>query len=118
VTVQVELRGLEVYGYHGVREEERRDGRAFVYDVDFDVSDAALSDRLEDAVDYREVAAKVKQVSDSRSFLLIEALAGAVADALFDSFPVERVRVCVRKPGVRPSGLQTEYSAATVERSR
>jgi dihydroneopterin aldolase len=118
MTVLVELHGLEVYGYHGVREEERRDGRTFVYDVAFDVSDGALSDRLDDAVDYREVAAKVREVSDSRSFLLIEALAGAVADALVGSFPVERVRVRVRKPGVRPAGLETEFSAATVERTR
>ena len=31
MTVVVELHGLEVFGYHGVREEERRDGRTFVY---------------------------------------------------------------------------------------
>ena len=89
-----------------------------LYDVLLEVSDAALSDRIEDTVDYREVAARVREVSDSRSFQLIEALAGAVADALADSFPVQRVRVRVRKPGVRPGGLQTEYSAATVERAR
>ena len=118
MTVVVELHGLEVFGYHGVREEERRDGRTFVYDVLFEVSDAVLSDRLEAGVDYRDVAARVREVSDSRSFQLIEALAGAVADALFEAFPVQRVRVRVRKPGVRPSGLQTEFSAATVERSR
>jgi 7,8-dihydroneopterin aldolase/epimerase/oxygenase len=118
MTVLVELRGLEVFGYHGVGEHERREGRTFVYDVELDVSDSALSDRLEDTVDYRDVAARVRDVSDSRPFLLIEALAGAVADALFEAFPVERVRVRVRKPGVRPSGLATEFSAATVERSR
>jgi 7,8-dihydroneopterin aldolase/epimerase/oxygenase len=118
MSVAVELHGLEVYGYHGVRDEERRDGRTFVYDVLIEVDDAALSDRIEDTVDYREVAARVQEISDSRSFHLIEALAGAVADALLESFPVARVRVRVRKPGVRPSGLQTEYSAATVERSR
>src|SRR5205085_2270955 len=84
---------FELVGRHGVREEERRDGRTFLYDVRLEVSDSALSDRIEDTVDYREVAASVREVSDSRSFQLIEALAGAVADALAGSFPVERVRV-------------------------
>ena len=118
MSVLVELHGLEVFGRHGVREEERRDGRTFLYDVTLEVADTALSDRIEETVDYREVAARVREISDSRSFQLIEALAGAVADALVAEFPVARVRVRVRKPGVRPSGLQTEFSAATVERVR
>ena len=116
--MRVELRGLEVFGYHGVDEEERRAGQPFLYDVLLDVSDAALSDQIEDAVDYRQVAARVREVSDSRSFNLLEALAAAVADAVAESFPVERVRVRVRKPNVRPAGLAVEWSAATVERAR
>ena len=73
----VELEGLEIFGRHGVLEDERRDGRNFFYDISLEVSEAALSDRLEDAVDYRDVAACVQEVSDGRQFQLIEALAGA-----------------------------------------
>ena len=113
----VELEGLEIFGRHGVLEEERRDGRAFFYDISLEVSEAALSDRLEDAVDYREVAACVQEVSDGRQFQLIEALAGAVADAIAQRFPVERVRVRVRKPDPDPAGLQVAYSAAIAERA-
>lgn len=112
----VELEGLEIFGRHGVLEEERRDGRTFFYDISLEVSEAALSDRLEDAVDYREVAACVQEVSDGRQFQLIEALAGAVADAIAERFPVEHVRVRVRKPDPRPAGLPVEYSAAIAER--
>jgi dihydroneopterin aldolase len=111
--ILVELHGLELFGYHGVLEEEQRDGQTFTYDVELGVGDGALSDRIEDAVDYRDVAAVVREVSDGRRYDLIEALAGAVADALVARFPVERVRVRVRK---RPAGLPVEYSAATVER--
>ena len=111
----IELAGLEVFGFHGANEDERRDGQRFLYDVELDVSDAALSDRIEDAVDYRDVAACIREVSDSRRFNLLEALAAAVADALLDRFPVARVRVRVRKPDVR---LPVEHAAAIVERSR
>jgi 7,8-dihydroneopterin aldolase/epimerase/oxygenase len=111
----IELAGLEVFGYHGANEDERRDGQRFLYDVELEVGEAGSSDRIEDAVDYREVAACVREVSESRAFHLLEALAAAVADALLDRFPVARVRVRVRKPDVR---LPVEHAAATVERRR
>ena len=62
-----------------------------------DVGDAGASDRIEDAVDYREVADCVREVSASRDFNLIEALGQAVADALVERFPVRSVRVRVTK---------------------
>ncbi len=113
----VELEGLEIFGRHGVLEEERRDGQTFLYDITLEVSDAALSDRVEDSVDYRQVAACVKEVSDGRYFQLLEALAAAVADAIFERFDVKRVRVRVRKPDPKPAGLTVAFSAATAERS-
>ena len=111
----IELAGLEVFGYHGANEDERRDGQRFLYDVELEVGQAGSTDRIEDAVDYREVAACVREVSEGRAFHLLEALAAAVADALLDRFPVARVRVRVRKPEVP---LPVEYSAATVELQR
>jgi 7,8-dihydroneopterin aldolase/epimerase/oxygenase len=115
VTATVELAGLEIFGYHGVNEDERREGQRFLYDVWLDVGDAGASDRIEDAVDYREVAACVREVSDARRYHVLEALAAAVADALIDRFPVTAVRVRVRKPDVR---LPVEFAAVSVERSR
>jgi dihydroneopterin aldolase len=115
VSVTVEIRGLEVFGHHGVTDDERRDGQRFLYDIDFDVSDAVLSDRIEDAVDYREIVGAVERLSAERQFSLLEALAAAVADAILAAHPVERVRVRVRKPEVE---LPVEHTAATVERRR
>jgi 7,8-dihydroneopterin aldolase/epimerase/oxygenase len=111
----VELAGLEVFGRHGVGEDERRDGQTFLYDVWLEVGEAGSNDRIEDAVDYREVAACVREISDSRSYHLLEALAAAVADALLERFPVPHVRVRVRKPLLR---LPVEFAAVSVERSR
>jgi 7,8-dihydroneopterin aldolase/epimerase/oxygenase len=113
--VIVELYGLEVFGHHGVLESEQRDGQTFLYDVTLEVDEPA-EDRVEEAVDYRDVVAKVEEVSDSTRFQLIETLAATVADALVASFPVRTVVVRVRKP--RPAGIAAEWSAATAERSR
>jgi dihydroneopterin aldolase len=115
VTTTVELAGLEIFGYHGVNEDERRDGQRFLYDLRLDVGDAGASDRIEEAVDYREVAECVREVSEARAYHLLEALAAAVADALLERFQVASVRVRVRKPDVR---LPVEHAAVSVERSR
>jgi dihydroneopterin aldolase len=118
VTVTLELHGLEVVGRHGVEDEERVSERPFLYDLFLDVGDAALSDRIEDAIDYREVAACVREVSDRRSYHLIEALAAAVADELVARFALAWVRVRVRKPGLVVAGLQLAESVAVIERAR
>jgi 7,8-dihydroneopterin aldolase/epimerase/oxygenase len=114
--IVVEVEGLELQGHHGASAEEQERGQRFLFDVRLEVSDAALSDRLDDAVDYREVARCVREVSDGHRFALLEALAAAVADAIVARFPVEAVRVRVRKPDVRPAGFDVEWTAATVER--
>jgi 7,8-dihydroneopterin aldolase/epimerase/oxygenase len=115
--IELELHALEVDGFHGALPEERERGQRFLFDVWLAVPEAALSDRLEEAIDYRDVARAVREVSDGRSYHLLEALAAGVADELLSRFPAERVRVRVRKPDVELD-LPVEYSAATVERSR
>ncbi len=110
----VELHGLEVFGRHGVLEEERRDGQTFLFDVELEVDEPAV-DRIEQTVDYRAVAARVGEVSDSARFQLLETLAAAVADALVADFAATRARVRVRKR--RPHGVPAEWSGATAERA-
>ena len=114
----VEVAGLEILGRHGVGESERGIERPFLFDLWLDVPETVLSDRIEDAVDYRLVAARVREISDGRSFHLLEALADAVADAIAREFAVERVRVRVRKPTVRPAGLVVDHTAAIATRER
>ena len=103
--IVVEIRDLRVFGSHGVHEEERERGQDFLFDVELDVGVRGTSDRLEDAVDYVEVARTVQEVSGTRQYALLEALATAVADELEQRFSPERLRVRVRKPEVRPAGL-------------
>ena len=111
----VELRGLELRGFHGVEPEEREHGQTFLYDVALEVGDRGANDHLDDAVDYTRVAAVIRDVNERRVDLL-EALATAVADTLLERFQPEWVRVRVGKPEVRPAGMPVEFSAVTVNR--
>src|SRR2546428_4221571 len=101
----IEVRGLGLHGRHGVYAREKEQGQDFVFDVQLDVGERGLSDRLEDAVDYSEVASTVQEISDARSYDLLESLATAVADELLRRFGAERAIVRVAKPAVKPGGL-------------
>jgi dihydroneopterin aldolase len=105
MSVTIELRGLRLHGRHGVYPHEKEQGQDFVFDVQLDVGERGLSDRLEDAVDYSEVARTVQEVSNACSYDLLEALATAVADELLRRFGAERAVVGITKPAVKPGGL-------------
>jgi dihydroneopterin aldolase len=117
--IAIELTSIELFAFHGVLPEERRDGQRFLVDLELEYADAAVprSDRIGDAVDYRAVVALVRDVSDRMTYHLIEAFAADVADELFDAFPIARVRVRVRKPNVLLDP-PVEHAAAVVERAR
>src|SRR5437899_2690850 len=110
--VTVELRGFEVFGHHGATDEEQEAGQTLLWDLEWEVAEPA-GDDLAATVDYEEVAACVREVSDARRYRLLESLAAAGADAVRERFKVERVRVRVRKTEL---GLPVEHSSATVER--
>ena len=113
----IELQGIVLHGFHGVLEHERRDGQRFLVDVELDLEheQASRTDRIEDAVDYREVVARVRAISDARAYQLLEAFTAAIADALVAEYPVTAVRVRVRKPDV-VLDPPVEFAAVAVER--
>ena len=117
--MRIELASLVVFGHHGFLEEERRLGQRFLVDLWVDVDEAATaSDRIEDTVDYRRLATLVREVFAGPERLLLEGLAGAIADGILDRFgSVERVRVRVRKPDV-VLDPPVEHAAVIVERER
>jgi 7,8-dihydroneopterin aldolase/epimerase/oxygenase len=115
----IELQSLVVFGHHGYLEEERQLGQRFLVDLWADVDDdAASSDDIDETVDYRYLAALVREVFAGPERLLLEGLAGAVANGVLERFSkVERVRVRVRKPDV-VLDPPVEHAAVIVERVR
>ena len=95
-------------------DEEASEGQRFFFDIWLEV-DQPTGDRIEDAVDYREVAGCVREVSDATRFQLLESLAAALADELLARFPARMARVTVRKPDVRLDP-PVEHASVTVER--
>ena len=115
----IELQSLVLFGHHGYLEEERRLGQRFLVDLWADLDDgAATSDDIDETVDYRHLAALVREVFAGPERLLLEALATATADGVIERFPlVKSVRVRVRKPDV-VLDPPVDHAAVIVERKR
>ena len=107
----VEVHGLELFGRHGVNDDERSDGQTFLFDVMLEVNEPK-EDAIDATVDYRKVRDIISSVNEAESYRLLETLAAAAADALNAELPVKKVRVSVRKPGV----AWAEWTGVTCER--
>jgi 7,8-dihydroneopterin aldolase/epimerase/oxygenase len=116
--VEVELRGLSIYTHHGVSEAEREIGQRLEIDVSFDVPDcdAVLTDRVEDTIDYGDVADIVALAATERSYRTLERLCHVIAERLAERYGCESVRVRAAKPEP-PLPLAIEEAAVEVVRS-
>ena len=97
---QIALRGMRFLGRHGVSLAERMEPQPFEVDLvmELDLSRPAASDEVADTVDYAAAYEIVRGIVEERSFRLIEALAGAIAATILETFSVDDVEVAVRKP--------------------
>ena len=85
----------------GVYDWERRIRQPVVIDLEMgtDISRAAASDDVADALDYKSVSKRVQQFVGESSFLLVETLTERIASLVLDEFPVPWVRVKLNKIG-------------------
>ena len=106
------LSGIELVGFHGQDEAERRRGNRFRIDLSIEgnVETALSSDALADTVDYSGVVAVIREVNDEKHHLLIESFADAITNALFAAFP-PIARLSVRVMKLAPPGLGRVRSA-------
>lgn len=119
VADRITLSGLRVFGFHGVYDDEKRDGQDFVVDLrlDLDTRPAAASDDVADTVHYGELAASVAAVVAGDPVDLLETLAQRIADVALADARVARVEVTVHKPQA-PIALQFDDVSVTIARSR
>jgi dihydroneopterin aldolase len=95
------ITGLAVHAYHGVMEHEAKVGQTFALDLvlTIDLAEASRSDKLASTVSYDEVVRVASAAFCAERHRLVEAAAGAVADAILRRFVrVDAIRVTVHKP--------------------
>jgi len=120
MTDRISLANMVFQARHGVNDWEKAEPQRFEVDVELavDVQPAGLEDDIERTVDYRNVYSTTRQVVESTTFNLIEALAEAIAHELLGGQPLaQEVVVRVRKPEVRLGG-PLDHAAVEIRRVR
>ncbi|MFJ4656434.1 dihydroneopterin aldolase [Nocardia sp. NPDC088792] len=99
-TDRIELRGLRVFGHHGVFDFEKQDGQEFVVDVTLwtDFSAAAKSDDIADTIHYGELADQVAAIVAGEPRDLIETVVSQIADEVMNDPRIQAVEVVLHKP--------------------
>lgn len=95
------IRDLRVKTLVGIFEWERRIRQEIRLDIEmgFDIRKPAGSDSIEDTLDYKAVAQRVKSHVEASSFQLVEALAESIATLVLKEFPVSAVKITLNKTG-------------------
>ena len=117
---QIVLTGIHGFGYHGLFDQERKDGQDFFVDLTLsvDLTTAAQSDAIEDTVNYAEITDLVAEEITTNPVNLIEKLAARIAERILNQhIKVKSVTVTVHKPQA-PVAAQLRDIAVVVTRSR
>ena len=120
MTDKVFVSGLALHAYHGVMQHEAKVGQTFQLDLvlDIDLAEASRSDKLAHTVGYDQVVDVASRAFCARRYRLVEAAAGAVAEAVLERFArVSAVRVTVHKPHA-PIAATGADGGVTIARSR
>jgi len=113
------IRGLRVYAFHGVKEEEKCKGQPFELDIDVkaDLTDACQSDEVNTTINYSAVTKCVLKTMVAEKNDLIERAAERVAQAILSTFPADEVTVTLKKPRA-PVSADFDYMAVQITRRR
>ena len=117
MTDRIVLHNIRLEGRHGYYEHELESPQPFEVDVELvlNLQPAGIDDDLEQSIDYGRVYDIVRQVVESTTYRLLEALAEAISHEILTAFPVSEVGVRVRKPAVQLSG-PLDYAGVEVWR--
>jgi dihydroneopterin aldolase len=113
---RIALRNVRAHGRHGADPGERQREQPFDIDlaVELDASAAELSDELAGTLDYAALHRRLVTIVASTSFALLERLARALLDAVFEDERVLFAQLTIAKPEI----LAGATPSVTLERRR
>lgn len=116
---QIIIKGLEVFGKHGVYKEEQEKGQKFLVNATlyFDTAKAGRTDELEDSVDYGKVCQLINDFMTQYRMNLLETIANRLARKILMAYPeLEAVTLEIEKPQA-PIPLPFDNVSVKIHRS-
>jgi dihydroneopterin aldolase len=118
---KIYIHALKTEAIVGIFDWERQVRQTVIIDIEFsaDIRKAALSDSIDDTLNYKGVAKRVLAFVEGSSFHLVETLAEHIAMLILEEFAVAWVRIALSKPGAirssRDVGVNLERQAADLQ---
>jgi dihydroneopterin aldolase len=115
------IHALKAEAIIGIYDWERQVRQTVLVDIEIaaDIRRAALTDAIEDTLNYKRVAKRVLALLEASQFQLVETLAEHVAMLILEEFGVGWVRVVLSKPGAvrgsRDVGVDLERDRPALE---
>ena len=119
LTIQVE--GINVYGTHGVYEQEKKKGQEFRIDLQIELRENILNfenykfESFDNSVNYENLVNEVINVSDNNSFDLIETFAYEILNSLRKYNNISKATVTIHKPNSPLKELVEDISVTASE---
>ncbi len=112
------IHALKTEAIVGIFDWERQVKQTVILDIEFsaDIRKAALTDSIDDTLNYKRVAKRVLGFVEESRFHLVETLGEHVAMLILEEFAVAWVRISLSKPGAirgsRDVGVMLERAVA------
>ncbi len=114
------IHALKTEAIVGIFDWERQVKQTVIVDIEIsaDINKAALSDSIDDTINYKRIAKRVLAFVEESKFHLVETLAEHIAMLLLEEFGVAWVGISLSKPGAirgsRDVGVKLERDRDTL----
>ena len=97
--MKYKLNNIKIYGYHGVYDNEIKDGQEFLINLSYDLtySDNAVSDALNDVLDYKNVYDSLINIFNKHRFNLLESLSVFICKELKRKYSMNSISIEIIK---------------------
>jgi dihydroneopterin aldolase len=111
---KIHINGLRLPCCIGINEEEREISQELVAKIimAYSITPSASTENLDDTIDYRQVAARLRKYTSSKKFCLLETVAETCAQIILNEFPTKHVWIHLEKP----CALKVAQPAIEIER--
>jgi len=111
---RITLAGIRIFPKIGVTVEERSEPQECEADVTIwdNFEGAASQDSVESSIDYCQLLEAVQETASAGEYSLVETLAYKMMHNILQGFPVDRVKVIIRK---HPVSLQDQINYVEIE---
>ena len=117
----IQVKGINVFGTHGVYEQEKKKGQEFRIDLQIELRENILnfenykSESFNNSVNYENLVNEVINVSDNNSFDLIETFAYEILNSLRKYNNISKATVTIHKPNSPLKKLVEDISVTASE---